>query len=552
MSFVDHLKGQRGQDLVKEVAFGRNVVAGDLCKSIVTGTSPSHVVTVQHMLGDALGKGWAGPEGVWFRGELRPAAKYKFYPGIMSPGNGDSVQGIDSVFSSDTPHSNTAWIRAECPSGSEVKIPDANTSDVPPEGLSGIYRCQLGDIYDEDGDIVDTDILITNPADVLAFGCVEIRKFPIDRVDWPSIVALRDICDALITPDYTTLPQGVGLTARYYDGSAFDTLKSRRVDPVIHYLPSTGAPALDISPTSFSVRFEGKIRFKHTETVTLYLTHNGGGRLWIDNLTTPLIDQWGTTGEHSTTFAATADQYYDIKMEWNNAAGDSEFKLEWQSTSQPRQVVTQDRLYPKNEEKKRFECHIAFTQRTTFDEFLRAVLFTCNGSFQDVDGKLQFFCVDELASSFEFNDSNVVNNSVQYSSRFSQLEVMNLPNRYIAEGRDLDSRFLEKFDPPLELDLPDLQSEAGRIIEETVVVGNTTRVQALENLAYYAKLRTAPMVAEFQGMPQTFPVLAGDVVTFNNSVAGWVDKQFLCIEATDRSVDRGPDKRTIKLLDWPE
>jgi hypothetical protein len=132
-------------------------------------------------------------------------------------------------------------------------------------------------------------------------------------------------------------------------------LKSKRVDPVIQYDLSTGAPALDITPTGFSVRFEGKIRPKYTETYTFYLTHNDSGKLWINDLTTPLIDQ-ASAGTHSATIALTADQYYDIKMEWTNAAGDSQFMLEWQSTSQSRQVVTEDRLYPKAEAIKRFEC----------------------------------------------------------------------------------------------------------------------------------------------------------------------------------------------------
>ena len=51
MTFVDHLKGVRGEDLFLEVAFGRHMITGDLTKSEVTGSDPTHVVTVQHMLG---------------------------------------------------------------------------------------------------------------------------------------------------------------------------------------------------------------------------------------------------------------------------------------------------------------------------------------------------------------------------------------------------------------------------------------------------------------------------------------------------------------------
>ena len=103
----------------------------------------------------------------------------------------DPEQGIDPIFLQDHNHSNTAWIRVECPSGSEVGIPDANTKDNPPVDHVGIYECQLGDIYDEIGEIAATDQYLTNPADVLAFGCMEIRKYPSSRVDWESLDTLR-------------------------------------------------------------------------------------------------------------------------------------------------------------------------------------------------------------------------------------------------------------------------------------------------------------------------------------------------------------------------
>src|SRR5436190_4011371 len=164
MTFVDHLKGSRQQELLLEVAFGLHIIAGDLAKSSVAGD----VVTIQQILGEAYGKGWEGPFAVWFRGINRPSDKYKFYPGIMSPGNADSVQGIDAVFDRDTPHSNTAWIRVECPNGDETGIPDPDTSTNPPTGFSTLMFCQLGDIYDDEGTITATDQLLINPADVLA------------------------------------------------------------------------------------------------------------------------------------------------------------------------------------------------------------------------------------------------------------------------------------------------------------------------------------------------------------------------------------------------
>lgn len=532
-----------------EVAFGKHVIAGDLAKSIVTGTDPTHVVKIQQILGEAFGKGWSGPTGVWFRGTVRDSSKYKFFPGVMSPSNADSTQGIDSVFTDDTPHSNTAWMRVECPNGSEVGIPDFDTKESPPTGFSGIFNCQLGDIYNSSGTVTSSGVLLTNPADVIAFGCKEIRRYDNSRIDWASLATLRSGCDATETPNYTTLPQGVGLTGSYYDGSGFTTLKSTRVDPVIQYDASTGAPELGLTATSFAVRWQGKIRFKYSETYTMTLVHNDSGKLWINNLSTPLIDQ-AASGTHTANFVATADQWYDIKIEWTNASGNSEFRLDWSSTSQTQQVVPQDRLYPYAASVPKFRTNIAFTQRTSFDEFLRRVLFSCNGGYQDANGVLKFFSYDDLTSSFSFTESNIVKNTFKFYPRFSQQELLQLPNRYVADGRDLDSRYLEKFDPPLYYDSPSLQDAAGRVIEETISIGNSTRWQALKNLAHHAKMKTQPLVAEFEGLPTTLQVLPGDKVTLTHSIPGWTNKSFICIEATDKAINSSADERSFKLLNW--
>jgi hypothetical protein len=126
MVLVDHLKGVKTDDLIADVAFGRHVATGDMTKSLFDGTK----VYVQHILGDTIGKGWSGVEGLWFRGINRGSSKYKFHPGIMSPSNTDTVQGIDTIFDQDTPHSNLAWIRCECPNGSEQAFPTATSKTI--------------------------------------------------------------------------------------------------------------------------------------------------------------------------------------------------------------------------------------------------------------------------------------------------------------------------------------------------------------------------------------------------------------------------------------
>lgn len=548
MTVIDHLKGQNPEFLTLEVAFGRHVIAGDLAKSKVTGSDPSHVVHVQHILGEAFGKGWKGIVGAWFRGVNRDSTKYKFYPGIQSSGDSDPVQGVDSEFDLDTPHSNTAWVRMECPNGSESGIPEFDTKNNPPEGATFIVDCQTGDVYDDTGAVSASDVLLVNPADVIAFGCMVIQRYPSSRIDWAALDALRSYCDETVIPDYTTLPQGVGLTGKYYDGNAFDTLIRSRVDPIVDFPLSSGVPELGLSPDDFSVRWEGKIRAEYTETYTFQVVHNGGARLWVNDVL--IIDQWGSSGTHTANVALTADQFYTIKLEWEDSTGDAEIRLQWSSASQPLETIPQDRLYPKDEAVKRFECHAAFTQSTTFDDFLRQVLFSCNGAFQDAGGKLKFFSIDDLTHSFDFTESRILKNTFKFSPRFTQQELLQLPNRFIANGRDLNSRYIEAFDPQVFIDLPELQQLAGRIIEEVVTVGNTTRWQAIQNLTHYAKVRTTNLITEFEAMPDTLQVLPGDLVRVSHSVAGWSNKQFLCLEATDKTMDRSADNRIFKHLEW--
>ncbi|MCV4785323.1 hypothetical protein OFM36_38415, partial [Escherichia coli] len=79
---------------------------------------------------------------------------------------------------------------------------------------------------DASGNVTASGTLLTNPADVLAFGCMEIRKYPATRIDWATLDTLRQYCDQMVTPDYTALPQGVGLTGSYYNGTNFNTFVS--------------------------------------------------------------------------------------------------------------------------------------------------------------------------------------------------------------------------------------------------------------------------------------------------------------------------------------
>jgi hypothetical protein len=146
-----------------------------------------------------------------------------------------------------------------------------------------------------------------------------------------------------------------------------------------------------------------------------------------------LINQ-ATAGTHSATYAATADAKDDIKLEWTNATGDSQFMLEWQSTSQPVRSSPQDRLIPKSEDIKRFETHIAFTQRTTFDQFHSVGDVHLQRIVPGHRRQAGVFLDRRHDSSFDFTtrtSSKTLSNSIRGSLSRS---LFNLPNRFVASA----------------------------------------------------------------------------------------------------------------------
>ena len=51
MTTVNHLRDIESQKLFHAVAYGKHMVTGHLAKSSVTGSDPTHVITLQQTLG---------------------------------------------------------------------------------------------------------------------------------------------------------------------------------------------------------------------------------------------------------------------------------------------------------------------------------------------------------------------------------------------------------------------------------------------------------------------------------------------------------------------
>jgi len=139
---------------------------------------------------------------------------------------------------------------------------------------------------------------------------------------------------------------GTGLTGNYFNGMNFETPVLTRVDETINFNWDLASPDAVVQNDNFSVRWTGVIEPLYAENYTFFINSDNGRRLWINDqlIIDKWIGDWGT--EYSGQIALEAGQQYTIKMEYFEEAGGANAKLEWQSESQPRQVISKTQLYP--------------------------------------------------------------------------------------------------------------------------------------------------------------------------------------------------------------
>ena len=140
---------------------------------------------------------------------------------------------------------------------------------------------------------------------------------------------------------------GTGLAVTYYDNIDFTGKTLSRTDETINFNWGSGSPDATIGSDTFSARWTGQIQPKYSETYTFYTFSDDGIRVWINNqlVINSYIDQGGNT-ERSGTIALNANQKYDIKVEYYENGGGALATLSWSSSSQAKQIVPKESLYP--------------------------------------------------------------------------------------------------------------------------------------------------------------------------------------------------------------
>ncbi len=164
---------------------------------------------------------------------------------------------------------------------------------------------------------------------------------------------------AKATPTATLRPVGTGLLGQYYRSRRIDCCVPlpddmfgaplfSRVDPQIDIHSGNGLyPDPRLAGGAYAIRWTGQILPRYSETYTFVTQSDDGVRVWVNGQL--LIDDWMTHAEVTDTASMTlaAGQLYDIKIEYyENDVSGAVMVLQWQSASQPLEVVPATQLYP--------------------------------------------------------------------------------------------------------------------------------------------------------------------------------------------------------------
>lgn len=131
-----------------------------------------------------------------------------------------------------------------------------------------------------------------------------------------------------------------GLRAEYFDNVKFSGKPVvTKVDRDINFNWQGKSPVAGIAGDNFSVRWTGRFKAPGTGKYILDLTSDDGSRLYLDGKL--VIDNWGLHAAQGRSYSVRLDKgkMYDIKVEYYQAAGESEIVLGLKET--PEKLIQQ-------------------------------------------------------------------------------------------------------------------------------------------------------------------------------------------------------------------
>jgi hypothetical protein len=166
-----------------------------------------------------------------------------------------------------------------------------------------------------------------------------------------SVGSVTSTVVTLYVQPSSTPGSGEGLRGDYYNNTytvnPFAGLPAlSTTNATIDFDWGTGSPDPLINTDRFCVRWTGQVEPLYSQNYTFATTSDDGVRLWVNGQ--KLINNWTlhapTTNTGSITL--TANQKYDVLMEYFELTGGAVARLRWASPSQPQEIVPTAQLYP--------------------------------------------------------------------------------------------------------------------------------------------------------------------------------------------------------------
>lgn len=261
----------------------------------------------------------------------------------------------------------------------------------------------------ETGLISGGNALLRNPA-LCGLDClIHDYQKPLSRIDFPSLIALRDDAPVQVWQRTDREQSGTGWIGKYYNFTdsvppniALAALVLTRKDTTLNFDWASGSPAAGVNPEFIAV-WEGILKFKYGETYTFKVTRDNGARIYFNG--SLVYDAWTNTTATDATFAfaATADQLVSVKIEYFDGGSLAKFILKWSSPSLPEEVVPMESVYEPDQQIRRYEFSGACAAPTEAAEYFERIMKRCPGwDWTDKDGKIRFLPPTRPVV-FEFN-----------------------------------------------------------------------------------------------------------------------------------------------------
>lgn len=162
-----------------------------------------------------------------------------------------------------------------------------------------------------------------------------------------TVTDVQDVGGEVIAPSPDSVEfaaAGNGLVTDYWNNMALSGApQAQGTSPQIDFEWGSGSPLPGtIGNDRFSVRWRGYIVPQETGTYRFRTRSDDGVRLWVDDLSSPIINQWNDhspTDHTAQTMTLQAGQVYPIRMEMYENGGGAVAQLSWQTPSNSNYVI---------------------------------------------------------------------------------------------------------------------------------------------------------------------------------------------------------------------